>query len=593
MSTSPLSWPLSPGIIGAMASLYPSQEELEALSACALGEAPVDLCLKGSVLDVYTGEVLPDRLIGVKGRWIAFVGREEDLDLGGNAEVLDLKGLLLIPGMIDAHAHLGTYGRPDLMLEAAIPTGTTTVITEMIDIVFKVGYEGLLLFMEALSHQPIKVFFTLPSLVTLSPSSKRRAPSPEELLCLLEREDVLGLGEAYWQEVVRERSPYAYLTSRVLAAQKRVEGHTAGAKGGKLQAYLALGASSCHEPITAEDALERLRLGLHVMVREGSVRRDLEEVLKVKDKGVDLRRLVLVSDGLDPDDLVAFGWMDYLCQKAIDLGLDPVKAIQMVTLNPAEHFGIDPFLGGIAPLRRADIVAVEGLRAIKPKWVIADGRVLLEEGVVKAKGFGFPYPRNRFLRGPLSPGDLRPAVSPPVRARVVQLVTDLVTKEEVLELGDLEADPSKDLAKLVFATEDRVMVALIKGTGLKKGAMATSSVWEAYGITAVGIADGDICVAVNRVLELGGGICLVEGGRVLGELPLPLGSAFSDLPLEEVVLRLKTLKEGARALGFRSQNPLRTLETLTTPAIPFLRVSEEGLVDLKRGKVLPPFEALG
>lgn len=567
-----------------MVSLLPTPEELEATAACALGQLPPDLVLKGPVLDVYTKEVLPDRVVGIKGRWIAFVGPEGEYPSEG---AIDLEGLLLIPGLIDAHAHLGTYGRPDLMLEAAIPTGTTTVITEVIDLVFKVGYEGILLLMEALAEQPIKVLFTLPSLVTLSPLARERAPSPEELLGLLQREDVLGLGEAYWQEALREKAFYAFFNSQVLSAHKRVEGHTAGARGRRLQAYLALGASSCHEPIRAEEALERLRLGLHVMVREGSVRRDLQEVLKVKDMGVDLRRMVLVSDGLDPDDLLDLGWMDYICQKAIDLGLDPIEAIRMATLNPAEHFGVDQFLGGIAPLRHADIVAVEGLRAIRPRWVISEGKVVLEEGEVKVKGKGFPFPRHRFSRPPLSPSDL--ALRPSLKARAIELVTDLVTREVVLELQDLFPNAEEDLAKLVFVTEGGLQVALIKGTGLKRGSLATSSLWEAYGIVAVGLQDDDLCLAINRVLELGGGIVLVDGGRILEELPLPLGSALSDLPLQEVALRLKALKEKARGLGFRSQNPLRTLETLTTPAIPFLRISERGLVDLRTGETHLPF----
>lgn len=565
----------------------PTPQELEAVAVCALGESPPDLVLKGQVLDVYTGEVLPEQVIGIKGRWIAFVGPQGEFPAEG---AIDLGGLLLIPGLIDAHAHLGTYGRPDLMLEAAIPTGTTTVVTEAIDLVFKVGYEGLLLFMEALGDQPVKVLFTLPSLVTLSPAAAERAPGTEELLDLLQREDVLGLGEAYWQEALRTTGTYAFLSSRALLAHKRVEGHTAGARGRKLQAYLALGPSSCHEPIRAEEALERLRLGLHVMVREGSVRRDLEEVIKVKDLGVDLRRVVLVSDGLDPDELLDLGWMDYICQKAIDLGLDPVKAIQMATLNPAEHFGVDQFLGGIAPLKHADIVAVEGLRSIRPRWVVSGGKVVLEEGEVRAKGRGFPFPRHRFSIPPLSPSDLTPPVRPPAKARAIQLVTDLVTREATLELGDLSAKAEEDLAKLVFVTEGGMEVAFLKGTGLRRGALATSSVWEAYGVLGVGIRDEDLCLAVNRALELGGGIVLVEGGRVLEELPLPLGSALSDLPLEEVALRLKALKEKARGLGFRSKNPLRTLETLTTPAIPFVRISERGIVDLRTGEVRPPFE---
>lgn len=569
----------------------PSSEELVEVSSCALGDVAPDLLLRGDLVDVYTGEILKDQLVAVKGRWIAWVGPESAFEGPWDCRFFDLSGYLLIPGFVDAHAHIGTYLRPDLFLKASIPTGTTTIVTELIDLVFKLGYEGILGLMEGLSHQPIKVLFLAPSPITLSEAARRRGPSNGQLKRLLGRKEVIGLGEGYWQEVLRERERYLELVHRCLSLCKAVQGHTAGARGRKLLGYLSLGVSSCHEPINPKEALERLRLGLYVMVREGSVRRDLEEVIKVKDLGVDLRRMVLVSDGLDPDELEEKGYMDYVVQKAIDLGLDPIRAIQMATLNPCEHFGIDQFLGGIAPLKRADIVAIPDLKTIRPRWVISDGRVVLEDGKLKAETHPLVLPRHSFQREGIGPEDIRVEAKGPLRVMGIELVTDLVTKEAVLELspkdGLLTADPERDVAKGVFVTERDLLVFFVKGTGLKRGAMAISTVWEAYGVIALGMDDKDITLAVNRVLQRGGGIVLAEGGRILEELELPLGGMFSEQPLSYVSEKLKSLKSKAQGLGMKSKNPIRTLETLTTPAIPFVRVSDRGLVDLRTGSPLP------
>lgn len=569
----------------------PSYEELLEVLSCAVGEGVPDLIVRGDVLDVYTGELLRDHLVAVKGRWIAWVGPEKEVGDPRGRRFLDLKGYVLVPGFVDAHAHIGAYLRPDLFLHASIPTGTTTIVTELIDLVFKVGYQGILELMEGLSEQPLRVLFLVPSPVTLSEEARIRGPSPDELKVLLSRQDVIGLGEGYWQEVLREKERYLGLIHQTLRLGKRVQGHTAGARGRKLLGYLSLGISSCHEPITPKEALERLRLGVYVMVREGSVRRDLEEVLKVKDLGVDLRRMVLVSDGLDPDELEEKGYMDYVVQKAIDLGLDPIRAVQMVTLNPCEHFGMDQFLGGIAPLKLADIVAIPDLRTVRPKWVIANGKVILEDGEPRAKVRPLSIPRHRFRRQFVTPEEIKVKADSSKKFFGVELVTDLVSREVVLELsprnGSIEADPARDVAKGVFVTDGGLRVFFVKGTGMKRGAMATSTVWEAYGVIAIGTDDRDIALSLNKVLEHGGGVVVVEGGKVLEVLELPFFGMFSELPLPQVCERLRSLKTKAQGLGMRSRNPIRTLETLTTPAIPFVRVSDRGLIDLRTGSILP------
>ena len=277
-------------------------------------------------------------------------------------------------------------------------------------------------------------------------------------LCeLLARGDVLGLGESFWQRALKAPERVVPLYRETLARGKLVEGHSAGARDRKLGAYVAAGVSSCHEPITAEEVLARLRLGLHVMIREGSVRRDLAATAAVKDAGVDLRRLVLVTDGLWPQDMENKGGMDFIVQKAVDCGFDPVAAVQMATLNPAEHFRIDHIAGGIAPGKSADFSLIPDLRNIRPETVVSQGRVVLEEktAVAGIRRHEFPAPCRETIRlaGPFQPSDFRiPAAGEQVQVRVVEMITDLVTKERNMKLpvvdGEIRPDPDRDVAKI-------------------------------------------------------------------------------------------------------------------------------------------------
>jgi adenine deaminase len=248
--------------------------------------------------------------------------------------------------------------------------GTTTIITETMEIFPITGYEGVIDFLASLSDQPIKIFATAPSMVSIS--KKARGISKKTLRKLLVRDDILGLGESYWQIVLQEPEEYFPIFKETLQYGKRLEGHSAGAKKEKLMAYIASGISSCHEAINAEEVLERLRLGMHVMIREGSIRSDLAPISRIKDAGVDFRRLIFV----EPGDLLEKGYMEVVVQKAIDCGFDPVHAIQMATINVAEYFFLDGIVGGIAPGKYADMLVIPNPGIIKAEYVISKGKVI-------------------------------------------------------------------------------------------------------------------------------------------------------------------------------------------------------------------------
>jgi adenine deaminase len=576
-------------------------EETLQLMKVALGEEKADLVIiNADVVNVYTGEIIKGHGISVKGKWIAYVGQNAGDSIGEQTEVIDATGQTVIPGLIEGHTHIAWLYTAGEFLKYVLPGGTTTIVTETFEIYPVSGYDGVVDFLESLKDQPIKFFGTAPAVISISQSA--RGIPVETLDKLLARDDVIGLGESYWQAVLQEPDRILPLYEQTLRAGQTLEGHSAGAGDKKLAAYVGCGISSCHEPINADQVLERLRLGLHIMIREGSIRRDLEEIARIKDNDIDLRRLILSTDGVVPEDLLAKGFMEFVLQKAINCGFDPVAAIQMATLNVAEHFSLDAFIGGIAPGRYADMVIIPDVHTIKARMVISNGKVIASEGKLLA-----PPRKHEFARRSLSSvrleRDLKPAdFSIQVKGdmdsatvRIIDLVTDLVTAELEMQMpvsgGELRPDVNRDVIKVAAIDRTnhpgKTFSGLIRGFGLKSGAMACSAAWDTTDIIVVGTNDADMAGAVNRIHALQGGAVVFDKGEILVELPLPVFGIMSDRPIEEIARRLKHIRKTAAGLGVRHPDPLLTLITLTGAAIPYLRICEEGLVNLKDGKTLP------
>jgi adenine deaminase len=579
-----------------------SRKDIQQLMRVALAREFADLAVVNSrLLNVYTGEVLEGMAVCTKGSWIAYVGKDTENKIGPQTEIIDAAGKMLIPGLIDGHTHLAWLGSVEAFLESIMAGGTTALVTESLEVYAVAGLAGVNDFLDALRDQPIKIFSTAPFMASIS----RRAHGIEaaDLKELLSRRDIVGLGESYWQTVLQKPELALPTLEAALHSGKPLEGHTAGARGNKLAAYLAAGISSCHEPITADEVLERLRLGIHVMIREGSIRRDLEAIAAVKDAGVDTRRLILVTDGLSPQDLIEKGGMEFVVRKAIEHGFDPIVAVQMATLNVAEHFRLDAVIGGIAPGRSADMLVLSDLKTFRAEIVISNGKVIARQGLLSVE----PR-RHRYLPASLTsvllPDDVTPTDfqivaegADRVTVRVIEMVTDLVTKETVLDLlatdGRLNADPGRDLAKVAAIDRTHVpakrFVGLIKGLGLKAGALACSAAWDTSDIIIAGVDDGDMAIAVNRIRQLQGGVVVVADGEIEAELPLPVFGLMSEESLERVAAKLAEIKSSVNRLGCPFPDPLLTLATLTGAAIPYLRICEEGLVNLKNGATVGLF----
>jgi adenine deaminase len=576
-------------------------EEAKRVINVTLGKEKADLVLlDATILNTYTGEWLEGCSVSVKGQWIAYAGDDPKDTIGRDTHVIDARGKIILPGFIDGHTHLmDQFYTVSEFLRYAMVGGTTTIITESMEAFPVMGSEGVIDFLESLRDQPIKLFATAPAMAS---TSKRAQGIPKGTLKrILARDDVVGLGESFWQKVVEEPGEYFPLFQETLKRGKRLEGHSAGAKGRKLMAYAASGISSCHEPINADEVMERLRLGMYVMIREGSIRSDLETIATIRDAGVDFRRLMLTTDGVSPGNLLEKGYMERVVQKAIDCGFDPIHAVQMATINPAEYFSLDGIIGGIAPGKYADMVVIPSPRDITAEYVISKGQIIAREGELlttpRTHCFREKSRNSIHLKRSLQASDFAIPVKGAdrdVKVRVIDLVTGLVTKEIIVSMpvvdGEIGIDTSRDILKVAAIdrrfSPGKTFVGLIRGFGLSTGAIASSKAWDTSDIIVVGENDRDMALAVNRISELRGGAVVCATGRILAEIPLPVFGIISDLPIEMLAEKMVEIRSAMKELGFPFDDPLLTLNTLTTAAIPFLRICEEGLVNIKDGQTV-------
>jgi adenine deaminase len=577
-----------------------NREQRYQLMKVALGEAEADLAIvNGSVVNVYTGEVLEGASVLIKGDKIAYVGKNGGKSIGSLTKIVDAGGKTLIPGLIDGHAHLdSTYSISELS-RYAVAGGTTTIITETSCIAAVLAYEGISTLIRSGKNQPIKVLFTVPPLVTLSPVTEEHAITVKELRRLLRRKGVIGLGEPYWGTVVGGNQRVLELIAETIRMGRKVEGHSAGASSNKLQAYISSGVSSCHEPITAEEVMERLRLGLFTFIREGEVRRDLKAIAKIRDENIGLTQLALATDGIAPGQLIDNGYMDFVVQKAINLGFNPILAVQMASIHPARYFGLDHLIGGIAPGKYADIVIVPDLRTIRVECVISNGQVVFQNGrpIVGPKRYKYSSSVQNSVRlaHNFTADDFAIPVErnrSQVKARLMDQVTNLVTRESLADMpvsdGQLKPDASRDIVKVAAIERSyrtgKSFVGLIRGIGLKHGAIGTSYVWDCGDIIVVGADETDMTQVVNRIKQLNGGIVVCAGNRILAEIALPVAGTISTEPMETVAGKLHEIQRAATDLGCNSPDIRTTLAVLPTPAIPFLRICEHGLFNLRQNQ---------
>lgn len=567
----------------------------------ALGNEPADMVIRNGLLfDVYTGRMLPNYSVAISDMRIAYVGPDATHTIGKSTQVIEANERVISPGYMDTHTHLSNHFEIPDFLKYAIPCGTTTIITETESYGFALGAEGVKAFLDQIDNRPVKMFGLIPPMVTTSPAVKDLYISLVQARELLNDNRIIGLGESYWQDVVlTPDNRVLELIQETSYARKSVQGHTAGAFDKKLASYAAAGALSCHEAITTEDVLSRLEQGYYVMVREGEIRRDLEIILPIKDK-IDLRRIILVTDGTNPGLLINQGYMVDVIQKAVDIGIEPIKAVQMVSLNPAEHFGIDHLTGGISPGRFADILLLPEPGTMKPDLVISNGRIVAEKGKITVPLSKTPYPDTLFktINMPLiSPSQLTVPVSGTKQGEHVRTMDiqhgGLVTREgkatASVVRGQYVSDPEADMLKIVFiervSGRGEKFIGFVRGWGQKRGAVATSLCWDVSGIVAIGANDDDLAMAINRVIEMKGGTVISVQGKILLDIPFSIGGYVSELNIEDLAAKLAQFQKIMSALGSSLESAMLTLYTLTSASIPFIRIMEKGYYRFRENDV--------
>jgi len=557
----------------------------------ARGEAPADLVLTGArVACVYTGEWRQTDVALFDGV-IAGLG-----DYPGPR--LDLSGRYLLPGLIDGHLHLeSSMLTPRELARALLPLGTTTVVADPHEIANVWGTKGLDYLLAASEGLPLDIFFMLPSCVPASPleTAGARLEAPD-LQPYVRHPRVLGLAEVmnFPGVVAGDRD----LGEKIaLFPHLPVDGHAPLLSGKGLNAYRLAGIGSDHECTQAAEAREKLALGFHLMLREGSLAKNLADLLPAVTPA-SLRRTMLVTDDCHPGDILANGHLNHLLRLAVSLGLDPLAAIITATLNPAAYFQLQD-RGAVAPGLAGDLVVVEDLQTFHVDTVLKNGKVVVDRGRLTAGLALPPYPAPPPTMQVQMP--VLDAFSPPAAGDLVKVIGlipgQLLTEKRVLPApqrdGRLAADPARDVLKLAVVERHHgtgnLGLGLVQGFGLQRGALASSVAHDSHNIVVVGADEADMLQAVEHLVNLQGGLAVVAGGRVLAALPLPVAGLISPQPLEEVAADYGRVQEAYRSLGGNLPDPFMALSFLALPVIPALKLTDLGLVDVNKFEVVSLF----
>ncbi|MBI5969291.1 MAG: adenine deaminase [Deltaproteobacteria bacterium] len=544
-------------------------------------------------MNVFSGEVYVAN-VAIAGEWIAGLGKE----YSQGRETLDLGGLFLLPGLINGHFHLeSSLLTPAEYARLALPHGTTTVVLDPHEIANVLGLPGIQALIDSCKALPMDFFFMAPSCVPATPLETAGAVlSLKDIEKLLGNKRVIGLAEMMNFPGVLRKDPE--VLEKIQAARKKgkaIDGHAPLVSGKNLNAYVASGNESDHECTRKEEAEEKLRLGMWLMIRQGSAAKNLKDLLPAVTSH-SKHRCLFVIDDLEVRDLIQKGEIDHLLRQAVALGLDPVVAVQMATLNPSERFGLRD-RGAIAPGRRADLMAVYDLGEFQVALTIKDGKVVAREGKAYPV-FRAPLDQRVFQTVKIKPLDESSFVLHLTgdRAWVIGLLRDqILTQKLCLPLkkdrqGMVVSDPQADVLKIAVLerhrTSGNIGLGLVKGLGLKRGALATSVAHDSHNIVAVGVSDEEMRQAVEEIERLQGGFVVVDQGEVKASLPLPIAGLMSQEKAEDVASQMEKLNQAAREIGVIPENPFLTLSFLALPVIPELKITDQGLVDVSESRII-------
>ncbi len=564
----------------------------------ASGRVPADIVLRGGrIVNVLSHEI-HEGDVAICGDRIVGIGQYD-----GKA-IVELDGQFICPGFIDGHVHIESsmLAVPEFARVVSVH-GTVAVVTDPHEIANVMGTEGIRYMLSSSKHCPIFIYVMLSSCVPASCYESAGAElSALDLEPLLTNQWVLGLAEMMNYPGVVAGDPVC-LDKIAMMQNRPVDGHAPGLSGRDLCAYASCGIASDHECTTADEAREKLRMGLHIMIREGSQARNLEALLPVVTPET-LDRFMFVTDDKDVDDLLEQGQIDHMIRRAIAMGMDPISAIKLATCNTARYFGLN-HLGAVAPGRLASIAILEDLNACKVSRVYHAGKLIAQDG--KAIGQAIEKPQPQTLRSSINlhwvePEDIlikAPSTSA-CDVHVIEVIEDRIDTERAVESiqptnGCLSADPSRDLAKIaVFERHQasgKIGLGFVRGFGFSSGAIASSVGHDSHNIVVAGTNDADMLAAAIHLVRIRGGFCVVKDGEVLADVALPVAGLMSNVDAPTLSQQLQNLHESAKALDGKLRRPFMALSFLSLSVIGKLKLTDQGLIDVEEFKLIDPILA--
>ena len=581
----------------------PLYEITRILAKVAMGVNKADLVIRNArLVNVCTAEIQDGVDVAVSEGRIALVGDAAQC-IGENTNVIDASGQYIAPGFMDAHTHVecamisvGEFAR------AAIPHGTTAIFMDPHEICNVCGPEGVKAMIGDAKRSPLKAIANVPSCV---PSVEGFEDSgsrigPEEVREMLSWDGVMGLGEMMsFPNVMDADARIHQELAETLKADQVITGHYAVPDtGAGLNAYIASGVRCCHESIRAVDVLEKMRHGMYALMRYGSVWKEMPVIIRaILDNHIDDRFACLCTDDIQPATLTEDGHMDHIVRCAIREGLDPIKAIQYVTINTAACFRMDHEMGSITPGKCADIVFFDDLNDIRISRTIIDGNIVAENGKMSAGIGKFDFPAfvydTMHVGHPITPDCFRiaaPVGSGKVKTRVIEIIPDhLENHERLIDLnvrnGFVEADPASDIMKMMVFERHHERgtkgSGFVKGLGFRKGAIAQTVAHDAHNLLVAGTNDEDMALAANTLITCGGGLCAVADGAVLALVPLPIAGLMNDLPAQQMDGLLRKLNDAWKEMGCEINSPYMSMAYIPLACIPELRLTNRGLVDCR------------
>ncbi len=570
---------------------------IHTLNAVAIGDKAADLVLENcSLVNVYTGEILPETQVAISKDRIAYVGEDASHTKGKKTVVINLEKKFITPGFADSHIHIDQFVSPAEFVKKSLLCGVTSLFADSVDIVSTCGFSGFKEFIKMTSGLPARFFHVVPGGTPVDRKfSHVKSLSPTEEKSALRMPGVLGLGEVFsWTKVTKRDSKTMKTLSTMLENNCVINGHTAGMSGKKLNAYVSSGILSCHEPINFEQVIERLRLGMWIMIREGSIRRDIKDIIPlVLANKTNKDRLMFCSDGLDPIDITKFGHIDHCIREAVKLGLNLTDAISMASKNCFDYYNMGMDLGGIAPGKLADILVFDDLVKLKPKKIFVGGMLVLSNGTIVSKIKKHPVPKwmtktvklNKFTEDNFS----IKSHSDLVDVNVIDMKTEIITKKghETLSVKDENVIPSYDKDVWKVAAFDRTFgstkhaVGFLKNFGPRIGAFASTWSFHENNMIVIGSNEKDMAIAANSLLRTQGGMVVVYKGKILSSMPLQMAGIMSTDSFEKTSKNFSDINNMLLDSGCKFKKPHLIPLFLPFLALPEIRILHQGIIDVK------------